>query len=519
MNRYIYKKTATLLAVMTLIPVMCSCTMFKKKAVVTAATAFGEAIQSGDGSGIVKKTDGLDQEYKKEIKSLFKFEGLSDEDKAYCSHMLGTVSFETDESTFETEDNTASILMNFTIADYKALDGGDYKDINALCDAVDNGPTRTIGITVEFEELDKEWYVTNFDSEEFKDLLSFFNDPMPAIGRGTLLANAASIAESVVKDDPSLAINVAASYDSPDMIDMNAYINNLFDVSANTSDEDKAFRAAVLSTMTYKVDESTLVMDSKYGSVDITITMADYGAIADKTFKKADEIAPAIQACPTITYTYTCHFIRDGAMWYATDLDSEGYADFLRYKKFSVNMKRIDGTYKASVDVTEKFIAYVESGYSVKMPSDLTGRITITTTLVLKNGKYEITVDRDLFVANIKAFVEANIDKIIQNTLGTSSSVGLDTLAKVAGYKDYADMRQSILKDVTASLESIDTSGLESSGTFTLNDNAITLQSTTDTMPGSIDNYGTITVTIPVKDADAKKLLGSDTVTLAYKKV
>lgn len=519
MNRSIFTKTAALLAVMTLIPVMCSCTMFKKKAVVTAATAFGEAIQSGDASEIVKKTDGLDPDYKKEIKSYFKFEGLSEEDKEYCSHMLDTVSFELDESTFETEDDTASIVMYFTVTDYKALDGGDYKDINAICGAVDGGPTRTVGITVEFEQIDKEWYVTNFDSEEFKDLLSFFYNPMPAIGRGTLLANAAQIAESVVKDDPSLAINVTASYDSPDMIDLNAYINNLFDVSANPSEEDKAFRAAVLSTMTYKVDESTLVIDSRYGSVNISITMADYGAIADKTFKKADEIAPAIQACPTITYTYTCHFIRDGAMWYATDLDSEGYADFLRYKKFSVNMKRVDGTYKASLDVTDKFIAYVESGYSIRMPSDLIGTITITTTLVLKNGKYEITVDRDAFVSNIKTFVETNIDRIIQNTLGTSSSVGLDTLAKVAGYKDYADMKQSILKDVISSLESIDTSGLESSGTFTLNDNAITLQSTTDTMPGSIDNYGTITVTVPITDADAKKLLGADTVTLAYKKV
>ena len=519
MNRSIFTKTAALLAVMTLIPVMCSCTMFKKKAVVTAATAFGEAIQSGDASEIVKKTDGLDPDYKKEIKSYFKFEGLSEEDKEYCSHMLDTVSFELDESTFETEDDTASIVMYFTVTDYKALDGGDYKDINAICGAVDGGPTRTVGITVEFEQIDKEWYVTNFDSEEFKDLLSFFYNPMPAIGRGTLLANSAQIAESVVKDDPSLAINVTASYDSPDMIDLNAYINNLFDVSANPSEEDKAFRAAVLSTMTYKVDESTLVIDSRYGSVNISITMADYGAIADKTFKKADEIAPAIQACPTITYTYTCHFIRDGAMWYATDLDSEGYADFLRYKKFSVNMKRVDGTYKASLDVTDKFIAYVESGYSIRMPSDLIGTITITTTLVLKNGKYEITVDRDAFVSNIKTFVETNIDRIIQNTLGTSSSVGLDTLAKVAGYKDYADMKQSILKDVISSLESIDTSGLESSGTFTLNDNAITLQSTTDTMPGSIDNYGTITVTVPITDADAKKLLGADTVTLAYKKV
>jgi hypothetical protein len=37
-------------------------------------------------------------------------------------------------------------------------------------------------------------------------------------------------------------------------------------------------------------------------------------------------------------------------------------------------------------------------------------------------------------------------------------------------------------------------------------------------MPGTIDNYGNITVTSPVNDADAKKLLGSDTITMAFKK-
>ena len=171
------------------------------------------------------------------------------------------------------------------------------------------------------------------------------------------------------------------------------------------------------------------------------------------------------------------------------------------------------------MDITEKFIAYVSKEFDITMPSDLEGRIYITTTLVLKDGNYTVTVDRDAFVANIKTFVETNIDKIIMNMLGTSNSYGLDALAKIAGYKDYADMRAQVLAQVTAKLETINTSGLESSGTFTLNDNQLTLKSATDTMPGTIDNYGVITVTSPVNDPDAKKLLGADTVTMEFKKV
>ena len=153
------------------------------------------------------------------------------------------------------------------------------------------------------------------------------------------------------------------------------------------------------------------------------------------------------------------------------------------------------------------------------MPSDLEGRITITSTLVLKNGTYEVTIDRDSFVSNIKSFVDTNIDKIIMNMLGTTSSLGLDTLARLAGYNGYADMRSQILAQVTGSIESINTSGLESSGKFTLNDDVITLTSATDTMQGKIDNFGVITVTSPVNDPDAKKLLDSDTITLPFKKV
>ena len=519
MKRSLTVKTAVLLALAVLLPVMCSCSAFKKKEVLAAAAEFADVLKTADAGDIIRKTDGLEKNYKKSFRTLLNADEYSEEERTYLAHMFGSMTCETDDSTIEVSKDTASVNMTFSVTDNKALEGGDYNDINALADAVDKGSSRSVTIKVEFKEIDKKWYVTNFDSDGFKDLMSFVSTPMPVIGRSTLLKNAATVAESVIKDDPSLAISVAASYDSPDMIDMPAYLNNIFDVGGNPSDEDKAFRAALLATMSYEVDESTLIIDNQTGSVDIKITMADYVSLADQTFKKVSDIAPAVDACPMVTYTYTCHFVRNGADWYATDLDSEGFATFLLYKRFSVSMKNYDGTYTSSMDITDKFVAYVASEYNISMPSDLEGRIIITSTLVLKNGKYEVTVDRDAFVANIKTFVETNIDKIIMNMLGTTNSFALDSLAKVAGYKNYADMRQSVLNDVTTNLETINTSGLESSGTFTVNEDKITLKSGNDTMPGTIDNYGTITVTSPVNDADAKKLLGSDTVTLAYKKV
>ena len=100
--------------------------------------------------------------------------------------------------------------------------------------------------------------------------------------------------------------------------------------------------------------------------------------------------------------------------------------------------------------------------------------------------------------------------------LGTTSTVALDTLAKLGGYADYADLRSDILNQVKDSVNSIDTSGLESSGTYKVDDDKITFTSGSDVFYGTVDSFGAITVTSPVKDADAKKLLGSDNVTMVF---
>ena len=517
MNKTMTKGLLAILSVGLLLPFICSCSFSKKNAVLLRAASFAESLKTADAGDILRLTDGLDRDYKKEFKEFLDVERYDDEELLYASSMMHTMNVEIDGSSVKVRKDTATVDIEITIADHEALKDGDYKDADALAEAIKSCSTRSIPITVEFVRVDKEWYVANFDEREFKDIYSFLGN-MPVIGRSTLIETAKTVAESVVKDDPSLALSVAASLDTPGMTDMPSYLNDIFDTDGKPSAEDKAFREAVLSTMTYEIDESKTSIEGHNGTVVIYITMADYSQLANQTFKKVTEIAPAVEKLPVVTYSYTCEFVRVGSEWFATNLDAEEYADFLLYKNFSISLKKIDGTYKATVDITDKFVSYVSSEYGIKMPSDLSGRIVITATLVLKDGKYEVTVDRDAFVKNIKAFVEANIDKIIMNMLGTTSSVGLDTLAKLAGYQNYADMRQSVLNDVTTNLETINTSGLESSGTFTFTDDKVTLTSGNDTIPGTIDNYGVITVTSPVNDPDARKLLGSDTITLPFKK-
>ena len=268
--------------------------------------------------------------------------------------------------------------------------------------------------------------------------------------------------------------------------------------------------------MSYEIDESTLNIEGPIGSVDIKLTLADYSALSGQTFKKAADIKVAVANCEPMTLTYTCELIRIDNTWYVTNLASDDFTKFVSYKFFKVNMNKLEGTFKSTLDITDKFVAYVASEFEVTMPDDLQGTINISATLTLKDGKYSVTVERDAFVRNINAYIENNIDKIIMKKLGTTSSVALDTLAKLGGYADYADLRQDILNQVKDSVNSIDTSGLESSGTYKVEDDKITFTSGSDVFYGTVDSFGAITVTSPVKDADAKKLLGSDNVTMVF---
>ena len=252
--------------------------------------------------------------------------------------------------------------------------------------------------------------------------------------------------------------------------------------------------------------------------MNIILKRPNFEVLAGKNFSSVPEIEKAVKECDIINFEYTCTLERSGPDWFVTNLDSVNFGGLLSYKKFKISLNSVDGTYKATKDITDQFIKYISDEYKVGVPSGCEGKIYIRSTLVLKNGKYEVKIDRDAFVSDIKSFAEKNIDKIITNTLGTTSSVGLDAMAKIAGYKDYADMKQKILEQVYAGIEGIDTSSLESTGTYTVSGNAITFASSSATMPATIDNFGNISVEAPVNDPDAQKLLGANKVQMLYQK-
>lgn len=512
MKRFFAKSTAVLLTIAFFIPVLCSCAYFEKSKVLEAASKLVDAMSAGKASDILDCTDGLDRDFKKSFKEKLNETDNTNEEKAYFKAVYKSMTAEIKGDTVKIEKDKATCQIEFKIADVETLKDGDYKDAEALADAVSDCKKKTIEVEAEFEKIDKQWLVTNFDSVEFQSVFTFYEN-MPAIARGAFLDTAGIIAQAVLVDDPTKISPLL--YTPADARDPLAV---LFNTNAAPTPEEKAFQAAVRSTMNYRIDESSLKIWQNKGTVDIVLTLADYTTLAGKQFNSIPEIEAAVKACPSMTLKYNCYLVRTAYVWNVTNIEDEGFAAFLSYKKFSINIKSVDGTYSSAVDVTDKFVKYVSSEFSIKMPSDLDGRIVINAKMVLKDGKYEVTVDRNSFIANIKSFAETNIDKIVMYNLGTTSQTGLDALAKIAGYKDYADMRQKILEEISNKVSNVDTSSMESAGTYTVNDNVITFNSGKEVMAGKIDNYGGITVIAPVSDADAKKVLGSDQIMLAFKK-
>ena len=519
MNRSITRRVLTVFSLAILSALLCSCSFFAKKAIIKTAGEFGEAVCSGKATDIFMFTEGSDRDFRSAFKERVSFNELSEEKSIYASHMMDSLTVVIDENSVEVKKNDATCDMIFSLADYEALMDGDYEDAEAIGDAIDKSDKKEITVTAEFTKVDKEWRVTNFDSDDFQQLYDFL-DYMPPIGRSSLIASAKSVTEAVTSDNADLVLGLLPPASTADPVDMNDYLKDLFDVDGKPTDEEKIFREAVLATMICEVDESSLEIGETDGSLVINMTMADYETLAGKEFKEIEAIPAAVKACGTMNMSFKCEFKREGSSWYAVNLDSEDYAAFLKYKDFYISLKPIAGTYQCTLDITDKFTAFVTSEFGISMPSDLEGRIMVTATAVLENGKYEVSVDRDGMVKNIQTFAETNIDKILMNALGTTSPTGLNAMAKLAGYEDYEDMKKGILAMVSDKVSSVNTSDLESKGTYSANDANIKLTSSTgDIYNGTIDNFGVITVTAKVTDPDAKKLLGSDTITLPFKKV
>ena len=319
MNKTFSKITVVLFALAVILPVLCSCSFSAKRQVGRTAGRFATKV-CNPTPDVLDFTYGLSRDYKNSFKDLFNDDNYTYEQVLFIDAMISSLEYEIPSK------------------------------------------SKTITIDVELEKINKEWYVTNFDDPKFRELYSFFYD-MPTIGRGTLIQTAEKLAKAIIEDDSDTVVYLIG----PNITtEQSSCIASLFDRDGNPSDEEKAFRDAVLGTMTYKIDEVNLSIDGVSGYITIEISMADYEALAGKTFQSIQEMTDAVNACGTKSYSYKCNFIRHTFDWDLLNVDSDEFAAIMNYKRFSISLEEPDVTYNSTTDETAEFVNYVSKEFGVK---------------------------------------------------------------------------------------------------------------------------------------------------------
>ena len=361
MNKIFAKITVVLFALAVILPVLCSCSFSDKRQVGRTAGMFATKV-CNPTPDVLDYTDGLSRDYKNSFKDLFNDDNYTYEQELFIDAMISSLEYEIPSKSTTVDKDKAVCTVNFLVADIDKLKQRDYQEIQELTSAVENCDRKTITIDVELEKINKEWYVTNFDDPKFRELYSFFYD-MPEIGRGTLIQTAEKLAKAIIEDDADTVVYLIG----PNITtEQSSCIASLFDRDGNPSDEEKAFRDAVLGTMTYKIDEANLSIDGVSGYITIEISMADYETLAGKTFQSIQEITDAVNACGTKSYSYKCNFIRHTFDWDLLNVDSDEFAAIMNYKRFSISLEEPDGTYNSTTDETAEFLNNVSKEFGVK---------------------------------------------------------------------------------------------------------------------------------------------------------
>ena len=155
-----------------------SCMLFgpNKKEIVEAADTFASTLLKQDAGKIVKLTnEKKNSDAAAALELLFDESWYTEEQNKFIDAVADTITYEVDEESVEVDKEEASADVTFTMVDYeKALDG-DFEDIDAVLDALEDcEDTKDVEVTIEFEKDDDEWLVSNIDDDKFGNIFEFY---------------------------------------------------------------------------------------------------------------------------------------------------------------------------------------------------------------------------------------------------------------------------------------------------------------------------------------------------------
>ncbi len=301
-----------------------SCALFgpNKKEIVEAADTFAGTLLKQDAGKIIKlTTEDEDSDVAEALEMIFDEETLSDDQKKFVDAVSDTITYEVDEESVEINKDEASADVTFTMVDYeKALDG-DFEDIDAVLDALDDcEDIKEVEITLEFEKDDDEWLLSNIDDEEFGELFDYYIyelnlTPAVAVDYTDIWPGTSGIISEVYFID-----------------DITAYESSLtYDVYFNGSLVDSNLAAVVADTNTIWCDYAT---ELEAGEYEIVVYLDGVELTSMSTTVEETGTTPTVTDDTVSTNDYSYVFTADGQLadlvravdWYLDD--GYGYYSF-----------------------------------------------------------------------------------------------------------------------------------------------------------------------------------------------
>ena len=332
-----------------------SCALFgpNKKEIVEAADTFAGTLLKQDAGKIIKlTTEDEDSDVAEALEMIFDEETLSDDQKKFVDAVSDTITYEVDEESVEINKDEASADVTFTMVDYeKALDG-DFEDIDAVLDALDDcEDIKEVEITLEFEKDDDEWLLSNIDDEEFGELFDYYIyelnlTPAVAVDYTDIWPGTSGIISEVYFID-----------------DITAYESSLtYDVYFNGSLIDSNLSAVVADTNTIWCDYAT---ELEAGEYEIVVYLDGVELTSMSTTVEETGTTPTVTDDTVSTNDYSYVFTADGQLadlvravdWYSDD--GYGYYSFNNGIEYDIYFSD-ELTYDDVVGIT--FNIYDEDG-------------------------------------------------------------------------------------------------------------------------------------------------------------
>ncbi|SCX89904.1 hypothetical protein SAMN02910370_00603 [Lachnospiraceae bacterium XPB1003] len=305
---------------------------------------------------------------------------------------------------------------------------------------------------------------------------------------------ATNFADAVTKADASKIMKCAVDDD-----DVEEALEEVLSDDNYSSDDAADFADAVLKTLEYEIDESSFEADGDEASIKITFKLADYESLEDEDFDDIDDLIDAVEDCDTQEVEFTAKFTKEDKEWLVSNADDKKIIKMYDISGFSLPICSVGGSYTSEVDLTDAIVSDLAGNMS---GVTLDGSIVMKCNLTLEDdGTFYIEFDSDDFKAQMKTFLEDNVDNIIMGLLGVSSVEDAESMAALSGYS-YSDLKDMLLDEIDDEIDGeMDSAGFDDmnySGTYTVDGNTICFEDSDD----AVATISGDTITLDVSDID-----------------